>query len=476
MKGVLIRKVVVIGLLVMGLMVPLSIVSSLVRERGGRRATVVEEIKASTSQAQRVAGPILVIPYKVRSMTTVSEDAWLTCGAEQHEQPAVVARARVACVKAKKMAGETIAVSIDVQKETYADLTLTLAPDVLRIAGDVAVKALHRGIYEALTYNSNLTLTGGFTVDLGELARNDNVTFGQPWLALGVADVRGLRASPQLRWQGKTVAVSAGNQLAMLGNGVHAALPPLKFKERATYEFAVTLGLLGTESLRFSPVGRDTTVQLAADWPHPSFNGGMLPAVRDVRSDGFDARWQTSWFATNMDRAVHDQNASAFGAQDFGVTLLQPINPYQQTLRAGDYGVLFVLLMFVAFFLFEIVAQLRIHPLQYGLVGAALATFYLLLIALSEHLPFATAYAISAGACALLCTFYLSYVLRHWRRGVAFGGLLGALYGALFGVLQSEDHALLLGATLVFVALTAVMVLTRRMDWYAVGSRVAVAE
>jgi inner membrane protein len=55
------------------------------------------------------------------------------------------------------------------------------------------------------------------------------------------------------------------------------------------------------------------------------------------------------------------------------VAFLEPVNIYLQSERAVKYGFLFVGLTFGAFFLFELLKGLRIHPVQYFLVGLALA-------------------------------------------------------------------------------------------------------
>ncbi len=473
MSRLLLGKFAVIATLVVLLLIPLSMVSGLISERDMRRQSVINEVQQTTSGAQRVTGPVLVIPYKLRTVETRAVQVWLTCGAEEHPDPGVVARARAICAKTEKTSGETVTVPTDQQTEVFSDEILAVPPDVLRIAGDVRVEALYRGRYEAHVYAATLHLSGSFAVDVGALANDDNVTFGDAYLALGVADVRGLRTSPSVKWREEPLAVVAGNDFSVIGNGVHAPLRGFDADTKASYPYELTFTVIGTQSLRFSPVGRDTKVELSADWPHPSFTGGMLPATRTVTDTGFQASWQTSWLATNMNRAFQSRNGSAMASQDFGVDFIQPINLYQQTTRATDYGILFVLLIFTAFFLFEVVARLPIHPVQYGLVGVMLATFYLVLIALSEHISFAAAYLAAASACVALAAFYVAHILRRWRRGLGFGALLAALYGALFVVLQSEDHALLLGAGLVFGAVAAVMVLTRRLDWYAVGSTVA---
>jgi inner membrane protein len=148
------------------------------------------------------------------------------------------------------------------------------------------------------------------------------------------------------------------------------------------------------------------------------------------------------------------------------VSLVDPVNVYSQVDRATKYGVLFVLLTFVAFFMFEFLKQLRIHPIQYALVGLAIAIFFLLLLALSERIPFGTAYVAAAIACIALIGYYLGHVLGGWTRGIGFAGMLGTLYAALYGLLISEDNAMVLGAGLLFLILAAMMVLTRKVDWY----------
>ena len=167
-------------------------------------------------------------------------------------------------------------------------------------------------------------------------------------------------------------------------------------------------------------------------------------------------------FATGIDDAM----APGVLQAALGVRFVQPVDVYQQSERAVKYGILFVFLTFVAFFLFEVLLRMAVHPIQYVLCGAALALFFLLLVSLSEHLPFAAAYLVSSAACVGLIAFYVGHVLRSARLGLLFGGLVGVLYGFLYVILRSEDYALLLGALLLFVALAIVMIVTRRVDWY----------
>jgi inner membrane protein len=202
-----------------------------------------------------------------------------------------------------------------------------------------------------------------------------------------------------------------------------------------------------------------------------------------VSGRGFNAQWEVSSLASNaqaqflagktlpsLDTQRHARDADSGletgGIDAVAVALVDPVNIYSQADRASKYGLLFVLLTFVGFFMFELIKQLPIHPVQYGLVGLALAIFFLLLVSLSEHIAFHWAYLAASVACIGLLGFYLSAVLRSAGRGIAFAAMLATLYAALYGLLVSEDNALVLGSGLLFVILAALMVVTRKIDWY----------
>jgi inner membrane protein len=262
-----------------------------------------------------------------------------------------------------------------------------------------------------------------------------------------------------------------------LPSGIHADLGTLAAftaKTATTYEFRIQLTLLGTERLDLVPVGATTTVALASKWPHPSFAGRLLPDPgTTLGEDGFAARWRTSHFATNLaqiyERCLQSRQCESFNSHTLAVSFFQPVDLYHTVERSLKYGFLFIGLTFAAFFLFEILGRFVIHPLQYALVGCALAVFFLLLISLSEHLGFATAYAIATCACVALLGYYIRHVLKSARLGAAFALALALLYGLLYVLLRSEDHALLMGSLVVFACLAAAMIATRKVDWYAVG-------
>ena len=252
-------------------------------------------------------------------------------------------------------------------------------------------------------------------------------------------------------------------------------------KAAATHEFKIAFSLLGTERLDIVPVGATTAVSLASAWPHPSFTGRILPdAGTRLSQDGFAATWRTSHFATNLSqlhqRCVQSRQCDAFNQHTLAVSFIQPVDLYQTVERSVKYGFLFIGLTFAAFFLFEVLKRLAIHPVQYALVGVALAMFFLLLISLSEHLGFRLAYAIATCSCVTLIGYYVGHVMRSWRRGAGFSIALAALYGLLYVLLRAEDHALLMGSLLVFLCVAAAMVATRKVDWYSIGANEPLAQ
>jgi inner membrane protein len=216
-------------------------------------------------------------------------------------------------------------------------------------------------------------------------------------------------------------------------------------------------------------------VTLSSDWPHPSFQGSFLPVEHAIRPDGFDARWQVLELNRSYRQAWLDGEVTDAMLMEsaIGIGLYQAVDVYQRAERAIKYALLFIALTFLTFFAWEQLSGLRLHPLQYLLVGLALSTFYVLLIALSEHMQFALAYVGAVAALVLLMAAYISGALRSSRRGLAVASAMSVVYGLLYALILSEDYALLMGAITLFAALAAVMIATRKIDWYRLGSSAA---
>jgi inner membrane protein len=128
-------------------------------------------------------------------------------------------------------------------------------------------------------------------------------------------------------------------------------------------------------------------------------------------------------------------------------------------------------LTFGLLWLFDTLAGVRVHPIQYLLVGAAMCLFYLLELSLSEHIGFVGAYGVAAFGVVTLIASYARAVLGSTGRGSLMAGATGLLYGYLFALLTLERYALLVGSLGLFSALATVMHLTRNVDWHRMSRR-----
>lgn len=444
----LLFKLGAIALLIVLLLIPLLMIHGVITDRQQLRDDVLQDIARSSSYSQRLNGPVLVVPYR----KTVRE--W----------------------KLNEKLNERYEETREVRGHLY------FLPEQFALDGQVQTEVRARGIYQARLFHADSRISGRFVLpeQLGISEDFADYRFDPAYLAVGISDIRGIENALKLELGGEQLAFSPGTQVAWLGEGVHVMLPEQDSKKPAPFDFAFDLRLQGTEQLQVVPVGKTSQVKLASNWPHPSFIGNFLPAQREVTAQGFSAHWQTTFFSTNLEEALSsclaERGCDDFNSRSFGVSFIDPVDQYLKSDRAIKYALLFIALTFAGFFLFEVLKSLAVHPIQYALVGFALAFFYLLLLSLSEHIGFGPAYLISAAACVLLIGFYVCHVLRSVAHGLGFSAALAALYGLLYGLLSAEDYALLMGSLLLFGLLGTVMVLTRKLDWYGVGKRKEVGD
>ncbi|WP_144631950.1 cell envelope integrity protein CreD [Bordetella genomosp. 13] len=369
---------------------------------------------------------------------------------------------------------------------------LTAPPGTLQVDAQVDQDPRYRGIFRIDTYAAKMRLKAQWPASDAMLPPRSEHADGRvqceaPTLMLALMDARGIR-SAHAAVNGRDVAIQPGTQHPGYPRGFHMELDETAAAGREL-SADVTLELQGTAQLSFAPVAESTQVKMNADWPHPSFGGRFLPAERTVTDQGFEATWRVFSLATtapadygrsvplcavDMRQEYGPEPGSC--VESFGVAFFDPVNPYSLSSRAVKYGMLFVGLTFIAVGMLELLRRLRVHPMQYLLVGSALSIFFLLLLSLSEHMPFGWAYACASAACSLLLAVYVSYAMGGKRTGLGFGLGVGGLYGALYVVLQSEQAALMMGSLLLFAVLAAVMLATRKLDWYGVlGSDKAAA-
>jgi inner membrane protein len=337
-----------------------------------------------------------------------------------------------------------------------------LLPAELTVEGTVEPQLRRRGLFEVPLYRARLKLTGRFAPWMKASAPDLSlVRWDSAQVSLPLSETRGLVKKVALSWDGGKMDLRSD---AMEGTptdkGLRARLEGLTREQwEKGFGFRVDLMLQGSEQLRFLPLGESTNVSLKSGWPHPGFVGGFLPFDRVLAADGFQATWKIPSLARGF--AQHwrgEGKAAEWERAAFGVRLVIPVDHYQQSSRSVKYAELFLLLTFAAFFLFELLLRARLHPMNYLLVGFAMCLFYLLLVALSEWVPFGSAYWISAAATLGLIGAYACAIVRHRCAAAVLVGFLGGLYGYLYVLLR-------LGAFALLVVLAVVMYLTRNLDW-----------
>lgn len=432
---------------------PLARISGLIDERGGSREAAKHELASRHTGPQVVTGPVIVIPYM---------ENWTEVQLDEN-------------AKVKQRIEHS-------QRRVHF-----VFPERSDLRGRLGAQERYLGIFTVPFYDLQGAITGRFPVfDPKEVPRHQKdsrLEVEPPVLAFATSDLRGLQGAPRLsiagespRWDARVPGVPANH---WLGQGIHARLPAAVLQaiaQRQPLDFRLELQLVGQERLAIVPLADENTAHLASDWPHPSFGGKFLATRRTVSDQGFEADWSVSSLvsasrAQLLAMQPGDRGDPLRGVDTFDVSLVEPLNVYALSNRAVKYGLLFVALTLMAAYMFELFAQLRLHPVQYALVALSITLFFLLLLALSEKVAFGTAYGIAAGASTLLLVVYFSAVLQGWRRGLGLGAYVGVLYAALYGLLSSEDNALLLGSLLLFGLLGLLMVGTRKVDWYALSAR-----
>jgi inner membrane protein len=434
-------RIFTVGFLALLLQIPIGMIDGTIAERRARRDEAMADVTRSWGGRQLLRGPMLHVPY-VRRWTDTVEG--------KDGKPKAV------------------------RHESFE--SLYVLPETLAIEGDLKTEIRRRGIFDVPLYVTHLTLRGSIRLPAPAdfPSDTDEIEWNRMTLATGLTNPRAIRDEASLVWNGQAETLEPGVGSAdFLDSGIHAVVASdAAGAPGSSVPFIFKLSLAGSDSLGLLPAGSDTEVHLTSKWPHPSFEGAYLPVTRTVGETGFEARWKV----LRLSRAFPPVwRAGDLGVADvdpsvIGVRLVSPVDAYTTTERAVKYELLFIYLTFGAIFLVEVMARIRVHPVQYLLIGFALCLFYLLLLSLAEHTGFLTAYATASAAVTLLVTAYSRAVLGSRARTAAVATLVATLYGYLFVLLQIQDYALLVGSAGLFAALALVMYLTRGVDWYRLHS------
>ncbi len=439
-------KLMSIGFLVLILLIPSSWIESLIAERQTRAESVIQEISDKWSGEQSIVGPILVIPFTQREKIDKGKDG------------------------------------IEIREWTEKAFFL---PEKLDVSGKVDPQILHRGIFDAAVYESELNLTANFnTPDFRKLnIAEADVQWKESYLILGLNDLRGISKNPTMKMGNTELLGEPSSQIGLTnqyknGNESYDAnsnmtssengiIAPLHWQsqEDFTGTASIKLNMKGSTLLYFVPAGKTTHVSLQGPWANPSFDGSFLPSSREVNEAGFTAQWDVLHYNRPFSQQWIGSNQKLSGSE-FGVKLLIPVDQYQKSMRTSKYGVLIILLTFISLFMVEIMRKVRIHPFQYILIGAALIIYYSLLLSFSEHVGYNIAYLIATAATVTLISLYSKSFLVDKKLVFIFSFLLVFFYGFIFVIIQLQDYSLLLGSLGLFFIIGLLMYFSKNIRWY----------
>lgn len=421
-------KVVVIAFLVLLLLIPMFMIEDMIRERGRTQSEAIAEVSQKWSLAQTVTGPYINLKYPMYYEENGTKR--LTMG------------------------------------------NVTLFPDELSVDGQLKTETLQRGIYKVNVYQSELVIKGYFSSE--ELRKSnlsiDALQYDRAAICLNLTDMRGLSEQVSIRLNDSVYVFEPGMDGQGIDNmGVHAIVNLSALKEDGRLPYEMNIKLKGSQSISFTPLGKTTKVSLKANWNTPSFDGNFLPEKRHITESDFSAQWQVLNLNRNYSQVLVDYPTT--GIRDikdssFGVNLKMPVEQYQQSMRSTKYAVLIILLTFTVIFFTEIMEKTRIHALQYLLVGLALCLFYSLLLSLSEHIGFGSAYLVASVLTIALVGGYMLGIIKRKKPALIMTGLLVVLYIYVFILIQLETYALLAGSLGLFVILAMVMYFSKKIDWF----------
>lgn len=417
-------KVLLVLIITLILLIPAYRIEMLIAERQNLQTDVTNEISSKWGESQTLTGPIVTVPYiEIENEGTPNEN-----------------------------------------RSTHH---IFILPEELNIEGEVLPQIKKRSIYKAFLYTSNISLSGSFNFSkVKELGIDpDRILWNQSTINFGISDPRGISSIGQLMWNNEVLETEPGLPAAMpIKNGIQSSLDIEAIPEE-TINFSGEISLKGSSKIDFIPLGKTTRVSLNSPWADPGFGGAFLPIESNITTDGFTAQWEVLDYNRSFGQ-VWNNYFPALDEWKFGLNLIDPVDIYQKTTRAVKYGFMIIALTFAFFFFFEILKKLKIHPIQYTIVGFAILIFYVLLIALSEQMAFHWAFLLSAISIVSIVGYYFYYISHSRKVTFLFSILLALIYGFIYVILNAEAYSLLIGSIGLLILLALVIHFTRNINWY----------
>ena len=423
-------KLLVVSGLALIMTIPAIFVDNIVEERTKRAKDVIQEVSARMGGQQTFLGPTLSIPYTIPPTYQ----------------------------------GASPALGVYAVFPTQGDAVLKIRTEERR-----------RSLFKVPVFQADLKFDAAF--DLAGVPSAAPAAAVLDWtragIVVGASDARGALADGTITLDGKTFTFVPAD---IIGNAYSEQRLPLTYfgvkvagvaQPNAAFHVTAALRFSGAQRVAVLAYGKTTHLTVEGDWPSPSFDGGFLPVKRTVSPQGFTAEWSVPFIARSIPAEGTSNSVSALDGTALGVSFIEVADPYQSVNRSLKYVLLFVGLLFLSYFVFEVTTGKRVHPAQYVLVGVAQLIFYLLLLSLAERVGFDWGFLMAGAATVLLLSANASWIFKSQVQGLRALVVFGLLYVFIYLLLRLEDNALLVGAVASFIAVASVMYFTRNIDWYS---------
>ncbi len=426
-------KLIVICGLALLMVIPSFFVEDLVQDRTKRESDVVSDISSHVGGQQTFLGPTLAIPYTVPPQS-----------------------------------------STEVAKHGMYLVFPTRASAVFKIA----TQERRRSLFKVPVFQADAKLDGSF--DLANVPSSAPQGAEFEWsraeMLVGVSDARGALADATLATSEKAFTLAPAEIAQSINIGEpNSAIKLTLFgariadiaKPKAQFQVTTALRFSGAQRIAVLAYGKTTHLSVQGDWPSPGFDGGFLPTTRTVSPKGFTAEWSLPFIARGVRAEGPSESVSGLDSTALGISFIEVADPYQSVNRSLKYVLLFVGLLFLSYFIFEVTTGKRVHPAQYILVGVAQIIFYLLLLSLAERIGFDLGFLLGGTATVLLLSVNAGWIFASWLQAARAFAIFTLLYVMIYLMLRLEDNSLLVGAIASFLAIAAAMYFTRKLDWYS---------
>ncbi len=433
-------RMLMVGFLTLILLIPLSFIESLIKERSFRQQDVVNEINQKWGNEVMVYGPTLKLPYKTYSVTSKYNE------------------------KTK-----------DYIKETKTHINYAyIFPETLESKVDVDSKTLKRGNYESAVFTTKMNFSGNYIKPKldSKGIKDEDIIWDKATVVIKTSNLKGIKNEVLLKLNNDSYVFETNfNDDSKTYNGYLDELETsyinedgLQKSELISFNFNIAFN--GSKLIQLIPTGKTTTMKMTSNWADPSFIGNFLPddETKEITEEGFKADWKVLHINRPFSQSYLNKipNLSEFA---FGTKFIVMVDEFQKSERSAKYGFLVIGLTFLIFFLIQTLSKISIHPFQYLMIGIALTMFYTLLVSISEHSNFLKAYLIAGISVIVLITLYSKSILKTLKFPLFICVSLTTLYTFIYVIIQLENYALLVGSIGLFIILASVMYASRKIDW-----------